>query len=827
MLHVAQIPCSQSLLEFPGDITNIFVRLWTSSDFNDSLLPNYSYESLQKLRRSKFTTSGYRPPHHKPFMRRLMSVLPFSGFDSNSKKDSESRWVNPFGNPFIYYADKLDSLNPDFTKFFIKMMTVMTPFYKSCHPSKRQDFVRKTFAKLSSLIFDNIYNLEHASTYTPIYGLETLGGPAGHTHEQINNMARQWVSETPRKWGANHKDFVVSRLNHYLGKWVKERPRTSPLTFEQFCTDPYKWATSGGTYPVVIPDSDTKVRNKWGFGIINLFNGTNPYESAVTHKSSDTAVVALKEESKTRLIISTPMSSYLRQSYLSYVLGPMSGLNSTLFDKNIVTRFFNSVTEYVALDASSFDQNIPKWFVSSFFEILLLHVSQLQGDLLPTQQLRGDLIDVLTAEIGSLNRLEVRYLDKTFPYRNGLLSGWRFTSLLGSLASAIVCDFINSEYGTACPYIVQGDDIIMAYDKFFGPKESILKTVSDFGMTVNTRKSTFGAVGEFLKYRYHPTLIDAIPARAVRSIFYMNPWLSNDPVDPIATCVNSHLNLISRLCMASRSSTFVSDAVNGMVLDLSGLLGFSVRRVRELLEVPLEAGGLGCFEMVNSHKYIDKFFNKGEMSGPLFMKTKSVSIPVLDIQLKSHFSTSPMTTFLSKFNISSFKQTNTYTTKDVKISKSTVNIDTFARFFSNPSLSVTYDTPDMLTSEEPKDIDYFSVNKYATLLAVLVQKTRDQRFSTALHTCKGEILDLCSSFVRLAEASFFGALKFFDKMEEIISPPKSLFFDTRYFPSPQARSLTDFVRKSLHSCLTLPSLVFLNLLSSSMYGSYHSFIHSL
>lgn len=828
MLSAAFINPSKDLLNLPSNLLNTIIREWTSVDFLSNLKPNFNYATLLKLRRSRFTVAGYKPKSTETLIKRLMSVMPFTGFSNqkpNSPDAEESRWANPFGNPLLYYIIQLNKIDHDYTKFFIKLFTAMSPYYHKCNPNFRQDFVRKTFSKLSSVIFNNIYNPDQSSKFTPLYGLEHLGGPSGYTTADIERMASSWVNAVPRRWGESKRGFVEERLKYYIGKWVDGRTTRSPLNFRSFCTDPYKWATSGGTYPVVLPDSTTKVRNKWGFGIASLFQGKNPYDVAVSNPNHNIASVALKEETKTRLIISTPMSSYLRQSYILYALGPMKHLSSTLFDKQIVTNFFNNITDYVALDASSFDQNIPKWFFTSFFSILKQSIMSMQGDLEHTAMLANEIIPILDDELSALDSLSIRYGNNIYPYHNGLLSGWRFTSLFGSLASAIVCDFINQEFGTNSPYIVQGDDIVMAYDPFFGTKENLLKAVADFGMEVNMRKSTFGPVGEFLKYRYHPTLIDALPARAVRSIFYMNPWLSNDPVDPIQTCLNSHLNLISRLSLCTQSSSFVPISIEGMEHDLSGLLNMPLSRIRSLIEVPIGAGGLGCYEMINFNKYVTPYFRttgSGNQARQLY-RAKNISIPVLNTVQKNPHLTTPMSTFLHKFNLLSYKNVNIYKTKNVSINNISINIDkTFGELHPEPA-----GVSDLNVESEPDSIDYFSVNRYATLLAVLVQKTVDGRFATALRACSGPFVMLTDSFTRLAECSFHSALRFFDKLEETISPPKSMYFDTRYHNSSQARSLTDFVRKSLHSCVTLPSLVFLNLLSASIYGSFSSFIHTL
>uniref|UniRef100_A0A182T6V7 Uncharacterized protein n=1 Tax=Anopheles maculatus TaxID=74869 RepID=A0A182T6V7_9DIPT len=82
-----------------------------------------------------------------------------------------------------------------------------------------------------------------------------------------------------------------------------------------------KWATSGGapSSSVNVSGKEHNIRTKWAWGFANLQNGRDMYATACNQPK--VAKIALKEEAKTRMIITTPMFSYLRQSHRTMKVG--------------------------------------------------------------------------------------------------------------------------------------------------------------------------------------------------------------------------------------------------------------------------------------------------------------------------------------------------------------------------------------------------------------------------------------------------------------------------------------------------------------------------
>ncbi|CAA3004442.1 Hypothetical predicted protein [Olea europaea subsp. europaea] len=155
-------------------------------------------------------------------------------------------------------------------------------------------------------------------------GPRTLGGPAPYTQKMILDMATEWTQGST-VWGENVKEFVVQRTRHYAERWCAQKNYIS-LTFEQFVTDVARWATPGGAPAVTI--NEEKIRSKWAFGAAHAIAGG--MLKIARSKDPRCVVVPKEEPAKTRLIITTPMASYLNQAYIWYRMGKPRMLKSTI-----------------------------------------------------------------------------------------------------------------------------------------------------------------------------------------------------------------------------------------------------------------------------------------------------------------------------------------------------------------------------------------------------------------------------------------------------------------------------------------------------------------
>ncbi|VDL81648.1 unnamed protein product [Nippostrongylus brasiliensis] len=157
-------------------------------------------------------------------------------------------------------------------------------------------------------------------------GLERCAPPALYRKEDLIADAREWVSGD-KIWGSLNKEWILSEMAAIEREWRLRRKRIPNVSFEQYCEDPFRWATSGGA-PAVDWGGE-RLRTKWSWALFSKHMGIPISVRAREYKN--VAHVALKEESKkTRLVITTPMRSYLRQCYALYRAGTCHALKSPI-----------------------------------------------------------------------------------------------------------------------------------------------------------------------------------------------------------------------------------------------------------------------------------------------------------------------------------------------------------------------------------------------------------------------------------------------------------------------------------------------------------------
>lgn len=457
------------------------------------------------------------------------------------------------------------------------------------------DIVRNFYSDIDKITFVRCQSNPTTSfMFTNMHGLATLGGARGWTVESVNESINHWVSKE-QVFNYENNPIVKHQLSLWMAQWTGSmKSANNCLSFEQFVTDPMRWATGGGSKKVELRLGADKIdaRSKWLWALSKMSSGKDLYKEAQIE--GNVARVALKEEVKTRTVITTPMASYLRQCYMLYRLGKPMFLQSTLVSKKYTSQILtNTKNQFICIDASRFDHTVSKAFVITLLQIIQDSVST-----------TDDLHDIMEQEITSIKNLVLEYDGKRIPYNNGLLSGWRITSLVGSLISALLCEYINKVTGYSMQYVVQGDDIIMAASSAVD-KPLVLKCCSDFGIITNSKKTTIGRFGEFLKYRYGCGQVQGYALRSVRSIFYANPWLDTSVVTTPVEVVNKWYMLMSRIIVSSNSMISKGMAkafwYKNMVDDVSSWLKGSVKKadLYQMISTPGSLGGLGVFENSN------------------------------------------------------------------------------------------------------------------------------------------------------------------------------------------------------------------------------------
>ncbi|WKY10397.1 hypothetical protein Q1695_002615 [Nippostrongylus brasiliensis] len=280
-------------------------------------------------------------------------------------------------------------------------------------------------------------------------------------------------------------------------EWRLRRKRIPNVSFEQYCEDPFRWATSGGA-PAVDWGGE-RLRTKWSWALFSKHMGIPISVRAREYKN--VAHVALKEESKkTRLVITTPMRSYLRQCYALYRAGTCHALKSPISTPAILAQNMDKTfRQYVGVDAKGFDHQIPLWFV--------IAVMRMVGRV-------GECEELIEEEVAELSSLRIELFGEVIPYRGGVLSGWRMTSLIGTMASELLCRWCarNNEIS----WMVQGDDVLIMGNDIdrSALEESIAQMRLVLKDPLEVRSNHFfGAlltllyVGDMLDIRDHPCIL--------------------------------------------------------------------------------------------------------------------------------------------------------------------------------------------------------------------------------------------------------------------------------------------------------------------------------
>lgn len=814
----------------------------------DQLDDNYNLNNLKKLRRSRFAKQEFLNmvnkllKHKKISMAEKNDLLEFletlnkyTQPFTDTTHNFSYRYTNPFYSPLLFYTLCLSRVNHTYVKIMTSLISFINKTFFAGNAAtnnryvpiiKRQNFFMWFFDLLNEFLNNMIYCETTQKVATPLYGLNTIGGPKNFKKEKIIEQVHDWIQKPATLFnGEKWWSFFEETIDERIKNWVLRRQPGSKLRFDEYTTDPTKWATSGGTQKVTLPNGET-VRNKWGYAIGTSMKGEDIYQSCLQNQTR--AAVALKEEVKTRTIISTPLASYLRQSYIYDVLGNIPNLQSPINSPNITQNFFLNIGKYLCLDASKFDNNISFEMIRTFFEKIKKYAIMSYENCYDDKEVMLDLIDVIDQELENLKELHVDIFGEKIKYKKGLLSGWRLTTLMGTLFSSIVCDGINRELGTSFEYLTQGDDIIMRIDEKLLEKEVFFNICEQMGMKINYKKSTFGYIGEFLKYRYHNFKIDAIPARAVRSIFYANPWLSEDytVAGTLNTIINTHRTLTSRLSLVTENLKCARMIDYLLFQDIvrwsRGRI--NIKECYQLNETPITMGGFGFLENVNMIK-CKQFLNTYQPNANITFTT--LNLVTSDFKKKND----PLFTFLDKYGLipNSNLSEVLFQKQQITIKRQDVTKKLFNNFM-NGRMMVENDNAGLhenVFQEAAYDNRRMSFNKYGTIMSILCKKTSKKEFANASKTCKGPVCKFESGVLfRLQNSSFTKALNYFFNVSESFSFPHSLFVNTRYHSSNQARLMNKLFVRSFKK-FNLNTCLFLNLYLSASFLSTRTFIHSM
>lgn len=486
-------------------------------------------------------------------------------------------------------------------------------FIKFLPPEYRSDAWRQYLKQISAHCFPKVFT--HGPVYMLFVHMHWLTAKCPYTEEQIISDIEEWVAgNIDGKEKHLDSEMTEKVLDRVFSSWYHGEP-DGALKFREYCNDYTRWGTSGGAPKVNIMDVD--YRSKWAWA---LYHTTDPITGDLKHQEIDlyeealkcrtTSTIALKEEpAKTREIITTTMASYLRQSYLMYRWGKPR-IPSPISQSTWQGKFERmEPTWFGSIDGERFDHCIPKEFITGIVRRL--------GSLDEETRFVAD------EEIGHMESLKVEWQGNIWDWKGGLLSGWRLTSVIGSLASCCVAEYIleTTQSVGSVYYGVMGDDLILySYYKSIDVDEMVTQ-YKNFGLKANFHKTTSGKVGEFLRRVISKGGTWAYPALGLRSVCYANPWLDHYTYNEETEVSNTWLTVLSRMLPHALDKTGLTDFIlHHCVKNLTQLFG--VHNWYHWLRTPISAGGGGTIEIsdVNNWVYFDKIHDTTRFGKNMYFK---------------------------------------------------------------------------------------------------------------------------------------------------------------------------------------------------------------
>jgi hypothetical protein len=315
---------------------------------------------------------------------------------------------------------------------------------------------------------------------------------------------------------------------------------------------------------------------------------------------SGKATVAEKLEpgDKHRLIVASGLGTYILMAWTAEFTENVfrHSETCTLFMTGAGLRQFwekmATVTEtnwwQVPIDQAAFDHE------PGFIEIVcvLLVPIHLARRCAPSWFVRS-MLKVTLAIISSVIHGTVEVRKTVIAWVKGILSGWRWTSLLDSMVNwaqvlgfGELAELLTGVVGCLYFWVVQGDDAHATWKSLSTATVWILcYYLAGFGINVKKFFVTNEHRTEFLRMNVEPGVVIGYPGRSISSLFAPKPW-EEDPVGAarIEEIVDRWMLILRR---------YRSSDLSWMLDDIVGASSLKREDVEELLHVPISMGGLG------------------------------------------------------------------------------------------------------------------------------------------------------------------------------------------------------------------------------------------
>jgi len=469
-----------------------------------------------------------------------------------------------------------------------------------------------SLSDLSNMMRKYQTDLDHNWWY--FVDLATLNDyvPAG-TDKEVEDAVSEWIS------GDVVHEFDDGGFDAYFEQgcdvFLRSGSQHEPAYYyssDEFLSDPMMWATPGTS-------DSTRLHFEWGG--VHAKARKSKWATACSidkkelHKMfyevepQTNKAVTKRELTKPRMIIAGDMANYLRMSYVSTWLEKKlsNHPNTTLFFSKrqmlqLWTDMIDRVTEgkliSLPIDESKYDHYVTKKMITIMFKSIRKYI-----DLWAPPNMQ-DLLTALDSTEKSLfhhgAHIFIPGTKRMILWEKGLLSGWRWTALLNTIANVAkmyayrmkmqerLCLF--NELGDPVRYdVAQGDDIDAAVTNV-EQGDALLGMYKETGFVLNPKKLFVSNYSdEYLRQLATKNRLQGYPARGVASLCFRNPITSEMKVgEERLRELASNWLLCSRRCGTSQS---IIESL--MTRDLANANGLSKSDVHKYIHAPSTSGGLG------------------------------------------------------------------------------------------------------------------------------------------------------------------------------------------------------------------------------------------
>lgn len=492
--------------------------------FFGSFEENADLEKLILLYQSVFNADYILPPPKEIIN---LSTLNLSELDLTLQKNlfKVELVYNKFGSKYNHIFSTYRQVLPTL-KHKLALDALLLYISPSWHENQLLDYLKNFGTFLMYQVTSNSAPI----SIIPFIEMHILSGYDTYHHRSFDIIEDTKPFSTPRSFPAAYRDVYKRFIRDTIDEiQIYQFPN---CMFEDFVKYRDNWNLMGSAtigLPMRIQTQGFRKPTRISSKFTNLlYYDDNTLLEKLHEYTPHIARPFLKtdEAAKARVVIGYDTRSYIRCSYFEKFIKSLNG-NTTwttvgmdpnslddvrsVVDNNTHTHKYTMV----CTDQSAFDQHQYREMFIYAFDYLCSRIAQLNPQIWPIYHI----------ERYGLSHAKIIYPDGSErPWLNGLLSGHKFTALIGSVlnrTSSLVAAHL-SEMSVDWA-VFQGDDALM----FTSTPDKIndfLLAYSKLGMEVNPAKTWRGTDRtEYLHQIYIPNACISLPARAALNLIFRDP----------------------------------------------------------------------------------------------------------------------------------------------------------------------------------------------------------------------------------------------------------------------------------------------------------------